>query len=334
MANEGKTRKLVLGPGLFCLACALLTGLTGGPARGADPAPKAPEDFDALKRQFDYDPQQPLDLQQKLLHERGKVKVYDLSYASPRGGRVTAYLVVPDGKGPFAGLVFGHWGLGNRTEFLAEATLYARAGAVSLLIDFPWARPTPWRKKFKEIDDPEWDHALFLQAATDLRRGLDLLATRPEVDPKRLAYVGHSYGAQCGAVLSAVEPRLRGVVLMAGTPDLAALYRDSNDPAAVELRASIPKEQLEKYLQSGERTAAVRYVPHARTPLLFQFARYERYFDRPAMERYAAAAREPKEVKWYDTGHELNDPQALRDRAEWLRAKVGLEATTLEAEKQ
>jgi hypothetical protein len=92
----------------------------------------------------------------------------------------------------------------------------------------------------------------------------------------------------------------------------------------VEYRATIPKEKQEAYLKASERTAAVRYVPHAAAPLLFQFARYERYFDKAAMDRYAKAAREPKEVKWYDTGHELNDPQALLDRAAWLREKVGL----------
>ena len=42
------------------------------------------------------------------------------------------------------------------------------------------------------------------------------------------------------------------------------------------------------------------------------------------MERYAAAASGPKEVKWYDTGHDLNDVQALLDRASWLRKRVGL----------
>ena len=37
-------------------------------------------------------------------------------------------------------------------------------------------------------------------------------------------------------------------------------------------------------------------------------------------------ARIPKDtpVKWYDTGHELNDPQALTDRATWLREKLGV----------
>ena len=288
-------------------------------------APAGAPDFKSLARQFDYDAKQPLDVKEKLLHSRAGVTVHDVSYASPKGGRVTAYLVVPAGEGPFAGLLFGHWGPGNRTEFLPEATLYAKAGAVSLLVDYPWVRPAPWRRPLRGPDDPEADHAAFVQAVVDLRRGLDLLAARPDVDRKRLAYVGHSFGAQWGAILSAVDGRLRTAVLMGGIPDQSAIYAEGDDPAVVELRKKTPKEKLAKFLQSGARTDAVHYVGHASpTPLLFQFARYERYFKEAAMERYAKAATGPKEVKWYDTGHDLNDVQALLDRAGWLRAKVGL----------
>jgi cephalosporin-C deacetylase-like acetyl esterase len=287
-------------------------------------AAHADDAFNDLKRLFDYDAREPLDVQQTLMYERDGVKVYDVTYASPKGGRVTAYLVTPITSEPHAGLVFGHWGPGNRTEFLPEATLYARQGAVSLLIDYPWVRPSAWRKPLKGEAAPETDHVAKVQAVVDLRRGFDLLATRPDVDPKRFAYVGHSFGAQFGAILSAVEPRLVGVVLMAGIPDQAAIYRDSNDPAIIEYRSRTPKDLQEAFFKSSERTDAVRYVPHAAVPLLFQFARHETYFDQAAMKRYAEAAPFRKEIKWYDTGHELNDPQALFDRAAWLRAKVGI----------
>src|SRR5581483_4520409 len=39
-------------------------------------------------------------------------RVHDISYASPKGGRVAAYLVVPDQKHlkpPFAAVIWGHW---------------------------------------------------------------------------------------------------------------------------------------------------------------------------------------------------------------------------------
>ncbi len=43
----------------------------------------------------------------------------------------------------------------------------------------------------------------------------------------------------------------------------------------------------------------------------------------PAVERYQAAGSEPKRVRWYDAGHGLN-AEAFRDRAEWLRAQIGI----------
>src|SRR4029077_12505195 len=122
------------------------------------PAFAAGDDFPSLKRQFDYDATAPLDVQEALLFERDHARVYDVTYASPKGGRVTAYLVTPLRAGPHVGLVFGHWGPGNRTEFLPEAKLYAKAGAVSLLVDYPWTRPAPWRKRLKLADGPHSAH--------------------------------------------------------------------------------------------------------------------------------------------------------------------------------
>ena len=37
-----------------------------------------------------------------------------------------------------------------------------------------------------------------------VRRGLDLLAARPDVDPKRLGFLGYSAGARTGALLAGV----------------------------------------------------------------------------------------------------------------------------------
>ncbi len=42
------------------------------------------------------------------------------------------------------------------------------------------------------------------------------------------------------------------------------------------------------------------------------------------MKRYFAAASEPKILRWYDTGHDLNDVQALLDRAAWLERQIGI----------
>ena len=284
------------------------------------PAPPVPTEL------FLYDPHQPLDVADSLVATRDGVTIHDITFASPKGGRVPAYLVVPQGKGPFAAVVFGHWGEGNRTEFLPEAILYARAGAVSVLIGYPWTRPEPWRRSLQYMANPENDLDAYAQAVIDLRRAIDLLLERGDVDPARIAYVGHSYGAQWGAILAAVDKRMKTCILAGGIPDAASIWREGDDPDIVEVRRTVPPAAMDRYLSVLAPLDAVRYVPYAaRVSLLFQFARFERNFKEPAMRRYAAAASEPKTVLWYDTGHDLNDVRALIDRAAWLRERIGIQ---------
>ena len=50
----------------------------------------------------------------------------------------------------------------------------------------------------------------------DIRAGLAYLRTRPEIDPHRLAVLGHSEGALIAPIVAAKEPDLRAIVLLAG----------------------------------------------------------------------------------------------------------------------
>jgi dienelactone hydrolase len=91
---------------------------------------------------FEYDAQAPLDMEElSPPQDRDGVTVRDIAYASPRGGKVTAYLVVPTGSGPFAGVLFMHPGQWDRSCFLDEAIAFAQLGAVALSIDGPNKRP-------------------------------------------------------------------------------------------------------------------------------------------------------------------------------------------------
>jgi hypothetical protein len=159
----------------------------------------AQEDYPRLLRHWDYDQSAPLNLKQAGMRERDGVKIYDVSYASPvgdrsaavgpNGGVVTAYLVVPTGKGPFPAVIYGHWCMPgsekkNRGEFLDEAVVLARSGVLSLLPDHVTVHPA-----FVEDNTPmnEKQIAVEVQQDVNLRRGADLLLARKDVDPKRLA---------------------------------------------------------------------------------------------------------------------------------------------------
>jgi hypothetical protein len=173
---------------VFALVCAAPVALGQSAA-----APR----FEELALQFEYDRKAPADVREVGRRRRpGGVTVVDLTYASPRGGRVPAYMVLPRGRGPFAAVLFGHWmmsgsPLRDRRQFLEEAVVLARAGAVSLLIDAPYVRPgfTPEKEEMRQAAQSS---EVSRQQVVDFRRGVDLLTARGDVDPRRIAYVGHS----------------------------------------------------------------------------------------------------------------------------------------------
>ena len=272
---------------------------------------------------FDYDAKAPLEWEERSVETVDGIDVHDIAYASPKGGRVPAYLLVRPGGTKKAGIVFMHWGQGNRSEFLAEGLACARAGAVALMIDAPYHRPgfaAP-----SGIGNPDGDRALFVQLVVDLRRAIDALVSRPDVDPARLAYVGHSLGATWGGVLAAVDLRLRVAVLMGGLPSLTDPSHSYPPEMWELLRKTYGEEKIRAYAAVIGPIDPERFVGRAApTRLLFQFARRDRFISDAAARAYFDAASGPKEQRWYFTGHEFNDLSSLRDRAEWLTTQLGM----------
>jgi dienelactone hydrolase len=285
-------------------------------------------DLANVTKLFDYDQKAPLDLQQKSVEDRRATQVHDISFSSPMGGRVSAYLVTPQGKGPFAGIVFLHSGQWDRHEFLAEAELLAQAGAVSVLLDAPPMRPPQFQKR-----QPDRLHG-YIQMVVDCRRAVDLLLQLPAegaasgvaagasqkrlVDPKRIAYVGHSLGATWGGALAVSERRFKALVLMAGFSQYSVSAKEFE----------IPPSQLEKaqpFLAAVAPLDNDKLLPHAApAALLFQFAWFDPYITHEDAQRSAQSASEPKTVKWYEGGHDFADPRALPDRAEFLHQQIGI----------
>lgn len=211
---------------------------------------------------FEYDRSALLNVKELSIQDRGGVTVHDITYASPRGGLVPAYLVVPNGKGKFAGIVWGHWMMpnsptANRSEFLAEAIALAPGGVVSILIDTPYVRPG-----FKEDPDPFSSQGpdVVAQQVVDLRRAADLLLARDDVDPKRIGYVGHSFDANCGAILDAVDKRFTTFVFM-GLSTIDPGFRSELDIAkhggVSEISANRHTYQLSRHARVG-RSRCVR----------------------------------------------------------------------------
>jgi pimeloyl-ACP methyl ester carboxylesterase len=264
-----------------------------------------------------------LDVTETATEDRGGVKVIDLHYASPLGGRVPAYLILPPGGGKHPGVVFLHPGQGDRSTFVDEAVGLARRGIVSLTIGAPFTRPE-FKQRERTVFAPEVDLQDQLQAVLDLRAAFDLLAGRPEVDAARLAYVGHSFGATVGGTLAGVDRRPIAFVLMAGYPALSRAYRHGSSSTALVFQEFLTPEQQDAYAKALDPLDAVHWIGHAApAKLLFQWARRDEYISPVDAALYLQAASSPKEEKWYDTDHFFND-QARKDRDSWLAGVLGV----------
>lgn len=279
--------------------------------------------IDELRRMFDYQQNAPLDVKENGVEDKNGVHIHDISSASPKGGRVTAYLVVPSRKRKLAGIIFMHQRPGSRKEFLTKALQFAEAGAVSLLIDAPFSRTGESKRDFDPtVTRAEHDRDIYIQTVVDLRRGVDLLLSRADVDPKRIGFVGYSFGAHAGAILAGVEKRIKAYVLMSGAPSLTQFLRTSTIPAIVETRNSLTKEQQENYFTTLASVDPISYIGCVAPSALFlQFGKKDRYPSEEMQTLYAKAASNPKLVKTYDAGHELNE-EARADSAEWLRTQI------------
>lgn len=212
---------------------------------------------------FSYDRNAPIEIQEHSRESVGGASVRDVTYAGPAVGDVSAYLVVPSGEGPFAGVLFLHWGAGDRSEFLPESLQLATAGTASLLINAPHSRPGWVPFAFGAEPDKERDY--FVRVVRELRRAVDVLVNSGFVDPGRLAYIGHSLGATVGGSFAAVERRVGTFVLMGGLPRPTAL-------------PGLNEQVTQRYEEAFATICSEALVGEAVSGSVFlQFAKYDRH---------------------------------------------------------
>jgi formylglycine-generating enzyme required for sulfatase activity/tRNA A-37 threonylcarbamoyl transferase component Bud32 len=134
---------------------------------------------------------------------------------------------------------------------------------------------------------------------TDLRRGLDYLETRNDIDMSRLAAVAPSAGSILGLIIGALEPRYRAFVFMgAGLP---SSYR-------AIIAAANP----------------INFASHIRVPKLIVQGRYDEDTPvRTAAEPLFKLMTEPKRMVLYEGGHVPSIETQMSATSGWLDEQLG-----------
>jgi dienelactone hydrolase len=138
-----------------------------------------------------------------------------------------------------------------------------------------------------------------IQLVKDFRRSIDYLETRQDIDSKKLAYYGMSWGGALGAIIPAVEERPKVSVLIgAGFIGLARPEAD-----------------------------AINYVTRVKIPTLILNGRYDMVFplEKSAKPMFDLLGTSPldKQLKLYETDHMPPRNEFIKETLAWLDRYLG-----------
>ena len=164
---------------------------------------------------FVYDAGRPLSTTDRgVVDDDYPIAVHDLSYVAG-GDTIDAFLAVPPGRARRPAVVYVHGAGSTRESMVGPALWLAARGAVTLAITAPSSAASA-PAVTGTLDRLAWQRSLEIRDVIAVRRAVDFLSERDDVDPKRLGFVGWSAGARAGAILSGVEPRFHSLVLISG----------------------------------------------------------------------------------------------------------------------
>ena len=142
------------------------------------------------------------------------------------------------------------------------------------------------------------DHVIMW--AKDASRAIDYAETRPDLDHEKLAYYGYSWGSGLGAIILAVEPRIRVGVFALGGLDFVRPFPEVD---------------------------TVNFLPRVKQPVLMLNGRYDFMYpvesSQEAFFRLLGSRDDQKKHLLYDTSHNLPRNDFIKETQNWLEQHLG-----------
>jgi formylglycine-generating enzyme required for sulfatase activity len=223
------------------------------------------------------------------------------------GRKALAYLYLPSGYqrplqiihfSPAGDVVNGWRPLPASIEMTLPAFIRGGRAVFSVAMEGFFDRPAP-----PDFIDPDTRSPQFVDyvvtQVTELRRGLDYLETRKDLDTSRIAFIGPSAGSWAGVILTALESRYRSVVFI-GT--------------------GIAPEDVTDVLPTNR----IHFAPRIAAPKLMMQGLYDE--DSPLKshaEPLYRLLREPKRLFTYEGGHAPSTDVLVPTVTNWLDETMG-----------
>ncbi len=236
---------------------------------------------------------------------------FDAAYG---GERVLAHLFLPKNAAPpFQAVIYfpgsavtrqaSSQNLKNYYEFTLFLSFLVKNGRAVLFPVYKgtFVRGSPSLAALHAGNDTYAYNEFLIQVVKDFQRCVDYLETRPDIDKDRIAYYGMSWGAGLGAIIPAVEERLKASVLCAGGIPPGQVLRPEADE--------------------------INYVTRVRTPTLMMNGKYDTSFGleegiRPMFKLLGTPAAD-KRLIIYDTDHIPPRNEYVKETLAWLDKYLG-----------
>jgi eukaryotic-like serine/threonine-protein kinase len=263
--------------------------------------------YASYRRMYDYDPTPLAPSVESRDSSGADWTVERVSYEAAYGGeRIPALLYLPRrGTPPYQVVVF----------FPGSNALHATSSDAINPLTFDFLMRSGravlhpiYKSTYERSDDLKSDYAdetIFyrdhvLMWGKDLRRSVDYLGTRSDIDTSKVAYYGVSWGGYLGGIFPAVEPRFKAAILY-----VAGLARDRGMPEV----------------------EPINFLPRIRTPVLMLNGKYDHYFPVESSQkpffRFLGTPAEHKRYVLYEGGHNVPRERLIAESLDWLDKYLG-----------
>src|SRR5579872_1701642 len=234
-------------------------------------------------------------------------KVEKVTYSAAYGNeRAISYVFLPTkAKPPFQTVLFFP---GSNALTLRKFAMYPSASLDAVLrsgraVIYPVYKGTFERGDGMESDvanmSSSWrDHVIMW--AKDASRAIDYAETRPELDHDKVAYYGYSWGAVMGAVIPALDPRIKVVVLALG---------------GMDFHPSLPEVDT------------INFLPRVKQPTLMLNGHYDFFFPEQSTQdpfyNLLGSRKDQKKHMLYETGHAIPRNELIKETLNWFDEYLG-----------
>lgn len=297
------------------------------------PPKSSPDSVQQMRLQwFHYDHDLPLDIQISPLDKIPFATRYLVSFMSVHDQRVPAILAIPTvGHAPYPCVMLLHGSGGNKdSSYVKESSIaMCQIGCATISIDsqYSGARKLPDRNNNIFLPNSYTARDAWVQTVIDLRRTVDYLQTRSDINSNRLGFLGFSQGAMIGADFGGIDKRVGVFCLAVPGGALAKVVQHLDRYPALEQHwpFKITPKTMQVVDNVTEITDPIHYIADiSPRPLLIYTAKYDQIIPPESSKALIAAARvNPNlQVVQVDASHVLNPMIVFSIRAYFKKMLV------------